>query len=169
MCKADKLHTLAALVKNESGVLFKIAGLFARRGFNIESLAVGRTDNPKASRMTIAVRGDNQTIEQVIKQLNKLIEVIKVSDLTGKDHVERELALVKVSATKENRSEIVELVDIFRAKIVDVGKKSLTIEITGDSKKVNALEEMLISFGIKEISRTGRIALARGSKSVRIN
>ncbi len=168
MPKEDKLHTLAALVKNESGVLFKIAGLFARRGFNIESLAVGRTDNPKASRMTIAVRGDDQTIEQVIKQLNKLIEVIKVSDLTREDHVERELALVKVSATKENRSEIVELVDIFRAKIVDVGNRSLTIEITGNSKKVNALEDMLASFGIKEISRTGRIALARGSRSVRV-
>lgn len=163
-----KLHTLAAIVKNESGVLFKVAGLFARRGFNIESLAVGRRENPETSRMTIVVRADDRTLEQVIKQLNKQVEVIKVSDLTQSDHVERELALIKVNASKENRSEIVELVDIFRAKIVDVGKKSLTIEITGDAKKVEAMENMLTGFGIKEITRTGRIALARGTKSVKI-
>jgi acetolactate synthase-1/3 small subunit len=169
MHKDCNLHTLAALVKNESGVLFKIAGLFARRVFNIDSLAVGKTEDPGISRMTIVVQADDQTIEQVVKQLNKLIEVIRVSDLTKDDHVERELALLKVCATKENRSEIVELVDIFRAKIVDVGKTSLTIEITGSSKKVSAMEEMLTTFGIKEIARTGKVALARGSKSVNVH
>lgn len=158
----ERLHPLAAIVRNESGVLSEVAGLFTRRGFNIDSLAVGETEDPSYSRMTIVVRGDDRAIEQVVKQVNKLVDVIKVSDLAEDEHVERELALIKVTATEEHRSEIIELADIFRAKIIDVGRSSLIIEITGDTDKVRAMEEMLRQFGIKELARTGRIVLARG-------
>jgi acetolactate synthase-1/3 small subunit len=153
-------------VENHAGVLSRVAGLFSRRGFNIESLAVGVTENPEISRMTIVVDGDDYTVEQVSKQLNKLIDVIKLKKLDEKDSVSRELALIKVAATASTRAEIVQLVEIFRAKIVDVSKNTLTIEISGDTKKVSALEELLRQFGIKEIVRTGTIAIERGNRFI---
>ncbi len=162
-------HTLSVLVENHPGVLSRVSGLFSRRGFNIESLAVGITENPEVSRMTIVVDGDDYTVEQVSKQLNKLIDVIKVKKLDDKDSVSRELALIKVSATASTRSEIVQLVEIFRANIIDVSKSTLTIEISGDIDKVSALEDMLRQFGIKEIVRTGIIAIERGNKIIKTN
>jgi len=159
-------HTLAVLVENHAGVLSRVAGLFSRRGFNIVSLAVGVTENPDISRITIVVDGDEYTVEQVSKQLNKLIDVIKVKKMEDSDSVSRELALIKVSANAETRSEIMQLVEIFRAKIVDVSKNTLTIEISGSTDKVSALEEMLKQFGIKEAVRTGTIAIERGNKFI---
>mgnify|MGYP000972657210 FL=1 len=159
-------HTLAVLVENHAGVLSRVAGLFSRRGFNIDSLAVGVTENPDISRITIVVDGDEYTVEQVSKQLNKLIDVIKVKKMEDSDSVSRELALIKVSANAETRSEIMQLVEIFRAKIVDVSKNTLTIEISGSTDKVSALEEMLKQFGIKEAVRTGTIAIERGNKFI---
>ncbi|KUK30646.1 MAG: Acetolactate synthase, small subunit [Methanosarcinales archeaon 56_1174] len=159
-------HTLAVLVENKSGVLARVAGLFARRGYNIDSLAVGVTENPEISRMTIVVRGDDRVLEQVSKQLNKLIDVIKVSDLPSEESVERELALFKVAADASTRPAIMQLVDVFRANIIDVSKRSLIIEITGDEEKINAMESLLRDFGILEMCRTGRIAMSRGLKSV---
>lgn len=158
-------HTLAALVENKPGVLAKVAGLFRRRGFNIESLAVGITEKPQVSRMTIVVDGDDKTIEQVTKQLNKLIEVLKVSDVTA-NAVERELALVKVNATPQTRGEIIEIANIFRARIVDVARDSFIIEITGDEDKINAFIDLMRQYGIKEVARTGKIAMQRGSKAL---
>lgn len=160
----EHLHPISAIVLNESGVLARIAGMFARRGFNIESLAVGPTEDARYARMTLMVRGGDRILEQVVKQLSRLIEVIKVSDLATDPHVERELALVKVHAPPAQRSEIIELTGIFRAKIVDVGRKNLIIEVSGDSGKVRALIEMLRPFGIVELARTGRIILARGQQ-----
>lgn len=160
----DQLHPLTSLVKNESGVLSRISGLFARRGFNIDSLAVGETEDPRYSRMSIVVKGDEEEVGQVIKQLGKLINVIEVKDLSGTPHLARELSLIKVQATAENRSEIIELVDIFRAKVVDVGKAHLTVEVTGDGDKVAALEDMLREFGIEEMARTGQVVLERSPK-----
>ncbi|MHB8061020.1 MAG: acetolactate synthase small subunit [Ruminiclostridium sp.] len=160
-------HTLSVLVENRSGVLSRVAGLFSRRGFNIDSLAVGVTENPEVSRMTIVVDGDEYTVEQVSKQLNKLIDVIKIRALENSDSVSRELALIKVNATTANRSEIIQVVEIFRAKIVDVSKNTLTVEISGGSDKVAALEDMLKQFGIKEIVRTGTIAIERGNKYIK--
>ncbi|RLG22319.1 acetolactate synthase small subunit [Methanosarcinales archaeon] len=159
-------YTLAVLVENKPGVLARVAGLFARRGYNIDSLAVGITDNPEISRMTIVVRGDEKVIEQVIKQLNKLVDVIKISMLSESESVERSLALFKVSADSKTRPTIMQIVDIFRAKIIDVGSKSLIIEITGDEDKINAMERLLRSYGILEVCRTGKIAMNRGLKSV---
>ncbi|MGB9131538.1 MAG: acetolactate synthase small subunit [Methanosarcina sp.] len=159
-------HTLAVLVENKSGVLFRVASLFSRRGYNIDSLAVGVTEDPETSRMTIVVHGDDHVLEQVTKQLNKLVEVIKVSDLGADDVVERELALIKVSADVNTRSEIIQIADIFRARIVDVAPKSMTVEVTGDEGKIQAIEKLLRQFGIKEMVRTGKIALVRGSKKV---
>lgn len=158
--------TLSVLVENHPGVLSRVAGLFSRRGFNIDSLAVGVTENPDVSRITIVVDGDEHTIEQVGKQLNKLIDVIKIKQLDEKESVSRELALIKVSANAATRSEIVQIAEIFRAKIVDVAKNSLTIEISGTNEKVAALEDMLSQFGIKEIVRTGTIALERGERAI---
>jgi len=160
-------HTLSVLVENRSGVLSRVAGLFSRRGFNIDSLAVGVTENPEVSRMTIVVNGDEYTVEQVSKQLNKLIDVIKIKELDKSDSVSRELALIKVNATAASRSEIIQIVEIFRAKIVDVSKSTLTVEISGSSEKVEALEDMLRQFGIKEIVRTGTIAIERGNKYIK--
>lgn len=160
-------HTISVLVENRSGVLSRVAGLFSRRGFNIDSLAVGVTENPEVSRMTIVVDGDEYTVEQVSKQLNKLIDVIKIRALESSDSVSRELALIKVNATAANRSEIVQIVEIFRAKIVDVSKNALTVEISGGTDKVAALEDMLKQFGIKEIVRTGTIAIERGNKFIK--
>lgn len=155
----EELHPLTVVVKNESGVLSRISGLFARRGFNIDSLAVGETCDPKYSRMSIIVKGNRKILEQVIKQLNKQIDVISVKDLSQKSHVERELSLIKVNATTDKRSEIIELTDIFNAKVADVGKDSLIVEATGDAEKVEALESLLEEFGVEEISRTGRVVL----------
>ena len=160
----EKKHILSILVDNESGVLSRIAGLFSGRGYNIESLCVAETADPAVSTMTIVTRGDDQIIEQVIKQLNKLISVIKVVDLIEKDFVEREMVLVKVSATSETREEVLRVVDIFRGKVIDVGSKTYTIEITGDEKKINAILTLLKPLGIKELVRTGRVAMVRGSK-----
>jgi len=158
-------HTLTVLVENKPGVLTRIAGLFARRGYNIESLAVGRTENPAFSRMTIVVEGDDRVIEQVTKQLYKLIEVIKLTDITNDEYVGREMILIKVNADPAIRGEIMQIVEIFRARIVDIGRNSLIIEATGDEGKIDAIESALRPFGIKEVVRTGKIAMARGAKS----
>lgn len=160
-------HTLAILVENKPGVLTRVAGLFSRRGFNIESLAVGVTENPDTSRMTIVVNGDDHVLEQVEKQLNKLIDVIRVSDIPIDESVNRELALIKVGVDSATRAEVMQIVDIFRAKIVDVGAKSLIIEVTGDGSKINAIEQLLRQFGVKEMVRTGRVAMNRGAKVVK--
>ena len=160
-------HTLAILVENKSGVLTRVAGLFSRRGYNIESLAVGVTDNPDISRMTIVVSGDDHVLEQVSKQLNKLIDVIRVSDLAPDETIERELAFFKVKVDKGNRSEIMQIVDVFRAQIVDVGVKSLIVAVTGTDDKIEAIEQLLRNFGIIEEARTGMIAMNRGSKIVK--
>jgi len=156
-------HTLVALVEDKPGVLNRMASLFRRRGFNIESIAVGHSEVPHLSRMTIVVDGSTAMVEQVRKQLDKVIDVVRVSDITGDNTIARELALIKVKATSSTRSEIIEIVDIFRASIVDVASGSLTIEVTGDEEKINSLLNLLRSFGIKEIARTGRIAMTRGA------
>ena len=161
----DTKHTLVALVEDQPGVLTRIAGLIRRRGFNIQSLAVGCSEQPGLSRMTVVVSGDSTEVEQVRKQLEKLINVVRVSDITEEAIVSRELALIKVNSTASTRSEIMQIVDIFRANIVDVSSNSLTVEVTGDDDKVESLIELLRSFGIKEITRTGRVALTRGRKS----
>ncbi len=159
-------HVLAVLVENHPGVLSKVSGLFSRRGFNIYSLAVCVTEDPSISRITIVVEGDEYTVEQVTKQLNKLIDVIKVSKI-GHDSVTRELALIKVRADSENRHQIIQIINIFRAQIVDVARDYLIVEITGDSEKITALVDMLKDYDIKEMVRTGAIALDRGSKMIK--
>ena len=156
-------HTISILVEDEAGVLTRIAGLFARRGFNIESLAVGPAEQVGVSRITMVVPGDEHVIEQLSKQLYKLINVLKVQDITEIPCVERELMLVKVNATASNRSEVTELARIFRGRIVDISDDSLTIEVVGDPGKMMAIIQMLNKFGIKEIARTGKIALIRDS------
>ena len=161
-------HTLSVLVENAPGVLTRVAGLFARRGFNIDSLAVGRTDRQDVSRMTIVVEGDKQLIEQVTKQLHKLIDVIKISNITEEEYVDRELVMVKVAADPAQRVEIMHIAGIFRARAVDLGSKTMTFECTGTAGKINAFEESLRHYGIKELVRTGKIALLRGSKSVTV-
>lgn len=158
----DMKHTLVALVENKPGVLNRVASLFRRRAFNIESIAVGHSEQPGLSRMTVVVNGDSARIEQVRKQLDKLINVVRVSDITAEDIVTRELALIKVKTTTATRSEIIQIVDIFRANIVDVAPDSLTVEVTGDEDKLGSLLELLRGFGVTEINRTGRIALTRG-------
>lgn len=155
-------HTLVALVENKPGVLNRMASLFRRRGFNIESIAVGRSETPGQSRVTLVVDGSATMVEQVRKQLDKVIEIIKVTDLTDTEMVDRELALIKVKATSTTRSEVMQIVDIFRANIIDVGFDSLTVEVTGDENKIDSLCNLLRGFGIKELARTGRIALTRG-------
>ena len=157
-------HAISVLVENKFGVLARIATLFAARGFNIDSLAVGETEDPNVSSMTIIVSGNDKILEQVEKQLNKLIDVIKVSDYKEAKHVERELALIKVKANRADRSEIMQIVDIFRAKIIDVSSDSVIVEMTGDEEKITALMVMLQPFGIREMSRTGIIAMGRGKK-----
>ncbi len=157
-------HTISVLVENKPRVLARVSGLFARRGFNIESLAVGTTERREISRMTIVVDVESKPLEQVTKQLNKLINVIKVQELEPGASVERELLLVKVKAEPGRRAEIMELVDIFRGKVVDVGRETLIVEATGDPEKLEALVDLLRPYGIKELVRTGRVALARGSK-----
>ncbi|MDH7500780.1 MAG: acetolactate synthase small subunit, partial [candidate division NC10 bacterium] len=157
-------HTISILVENRFGVLSRVSGLFSGRGFNIESLSVGETQEPSTSRMTIVVQGDDLIVEQIKKQLNKLIDVIKVIDLTGEEFVERELVLVKVNAEPAIRAEVLRIADIFRAKVVDVTPKSYTLECTGDESKVNAFLELLKPYGIQEVARTGKVAIARGRK-----
>jgi acetolactate synthase I/III small subunit len=158
-------HVISLLVENQFGALARIAGLFSGRGFNIESLCVAETLDPEVSTMTLVTRGDDQIIEQVLKQLNKLIPVIKVVDLFEKDFVEREMLLVKVNATSETREEILRIAEIFRGKVIDVGAKAYTIEVTGDENKIKAILSLLKPLGIKEIVRTGRVAILRGSKT----
>ena len=160
-------HTIAVIVENKSGVLTRIAGLFSRRSFNIDSLSVGATENPDYSRMTITVHGDRDVLEQVIKQLSKLINVIRVSELDPSESIERELAIIKVNADKESRSEIMQIVNIFRAKIIDVSHRSMIIEVTGDEEKIDAIVQMLRQFGIKEIARTGKVSMVRGARVVK--
>ena len=155
-------HTLVALVEDKPGVLNRMASLFRRRGFNIESIAVGQSEIPNLSRVTIVVDGTTTSVEQVRKQLDKVIDVVRVSDITGDSIVTRELALIKVRATSATRSEIMQIVDIFRANIVDVGLESVTVEVTGDEAKISSLYNLLRGFGIKELARTGRIAMTRG-------
>lgn len=157
-------HTLSVLVENKPGVLARVAGLFSRRGFNIDSLAVGPTEDPALSRMTIVVSAEDVSLEQVTKQLNKLINVIKISDLDPRWSVGRELLLIKVRATAANRAEIIEIANIFRSNIVDVSRASLTLEVTGTADKLAALEDLLRHYGISELARTGKIALGRGAK-----
>ena len=156
-------HIISAIVENKPGVLAHIAGLFAGRGFNIDSLAVGETEDLTRSRMTVVVRGDDAVLEQVRKQLSKIVDVIKVSDFAGEDIVERDLMLIKVGVRPEKRGEVFEVASVFRGKIVDIGAKHLTIEIAGPEKKIEAFIDLLKPYGIKELARTGRIALGRGS------
>ena len=156
-------YTLSVLVEDVSGVLSRISGLFARRGFNIESLAVGPAEQPGISRITMVLPGDSRTIEQLTKQLYKLVNVLKVQDITNIPTVERGLMLLKVQTTISTRSEILEIADIFRAKVVDLASDSLTLEVTGDPGKMAAIEQLLFKFGIIEIARTGKISLVRES------
>jgi len=158
-------HTISALVENHFGVLCRIAGLFSSRGFNIDSLSVGETEDPKISRMTIVVRGDDSVLEQVVKQLNRLIDVIRVIDITQGTFIERELTLIKVKADPTTRTEIIQIAEVFRSSIVDVSAHSLTIEVTGRRDKVQAIIGMLTPYGIEEIARTGTVALLRDSVS----
>jgi len=163
-----KPHTLSVLVENKAGVLSRVTGLFSRRGYNIESLAVGPCEEPGMSRITIVCIGDDAGIEQVMKQLNKLIDVIKVSDLTDSERVERELALIKVAAEPGTaRNEIIQLAQIFRAQIVDVGTKTMVLQVVGNTEKIDALETILRQFGVREFVRTGKIGILRGSKTVK--
>ncbi|MEM1424968.1 MAG: acetolactate synthase small subunit [Cyanobacteria bacterium P01_H01_bin.130] len=156
-------HTLSVLVEDEAGVLTRIAGLFARRGFNIESLAVGAAEQNGISRITMVVPGDDRIIEQIVKQLYKLIHVLKVQDITEQPCVERELMLLKVNANSATRSEVIELAQVFRARVVDIAEDSLTLEIVGDPGKLVALNNILSKFGVREVARTGKIALPRES------
>ena len=157
-------HVISVLVDNEPGVLSRISGLFSGRAFNIESLNVAETLDPTISRMTLVTSGNEQIIEQIIKQLNKLVNVIKVFDLTGSDYVEREMALIRVNAENSSRAEVLRILEIFRGRVVDVSPKSYTFEITGDEKKIQAVVELLAPFGIIEIVRTWKVAIARAKK-----
>jgi acetolactate synthase-1/3 small subunit len=159
-------HTISVLVENQFGVLARIAGLFSGRGFNIDSLSVGETEDPSVSRITLVTGGDDVVIEQIIKQLRKLVDVIKVNDLTSDEFIDRELALIKVAADAKQRSEIMQIVDIFRGKILDVAPTTLTVEVTGAEEKVNGMVDLLNGFGIKEVVRSGRIAISREKKAV---
>jgi acetolactate synthase-1/3 small subunit len=160
-------HNLSVLVENKSGVLARIAGLFARRGFNIDSLAVGGCEDPALSRMTICVSVDQKPLEQITKQLHKLVNVLRITELAHDESVERELALIKVSAAAGRRAEVLEVAEIFRAKVVDVDNDALILEATGAPDKVAAFEKLLRPYGIVEIARTGRVALGRGRRGLR--
>jgi acetolactate synthase-1/3 small subunit len=157
-------HTISVLVENEFGVLSRVASLFSGRGFNIDSVTVAPTNEEGMSRMTIVTRGDEQILEQITKQLNKLIDIIKVIDFTDGSGIEREMALIKVTAEDENRAEVLRIVDIFRAKIIDVTPKSYTIEATGNPVKIDAILDLLRPLGLKELVRTGAVAIGRGAK-----
>ncbi len=159
-------HTISVLMVNRFGVLSRVSGLFSGRGFNIESLNVAETYDPTISRMTIVTCGDNKKIEQITKQLNKLVDIIKVVDLTEENFVDRELLLIKMNAEPRVREEILRIAEIFRAKVVDVSAKTYTLEITGDEGKLNGFIELLKPLGIKEVVRSGRIAISRGTKTI---
>lgn len=165
MVQMQQEHTITVLVENHPGVLARVAGLFARRGYNIESLAVSVTDKPEVSRMTIVVGGDLRVLEQITKQLNKLVEVLKVVDYSETAAVERELALIKVNAEARDRAEIMQIVEIFRGRIIDMSDKTFIIEVTGSTDKLDKITELLTSYGIRELVRTGIIAMARGAKT----
>jgi len=162
---APTRHIISILVENEPGVLARVAGLFSGRGFNIDELSVAKSLDPTVSRVTLVTVGDDQIAEQIVKQLNKLVCVIKVVDFQDVSHVERELALIKVSASERTRNEILNVVNIFRARVVDVNPQSYVVEVTGDEDKIHALLELLRPFGIKELVRTGLIAIGRASKT----
>ena len=159
----EQKHTLSVLVENHAGVLSRVAGLFSRRGFNIDSLAVGETSNPGISRITIVVNGDDYIVDQVSKQLNKLVDVIKIKIFKPTEFVGRELVLIKINAPAKTRAEVMQLANIFRANIVDVSTETLTVEISADQEKIRALTALLDQFGILEVVRTGMIAIERGS------
>ena len=169
MSKQNNYHTIISLVQDKPGVLARVASLFRRRGFNIASLAVGHSEKPGLSRMTFVVDGDQYTVDQATKQLDKLVDVVKVSDISEADVVARELALIKVSITDQTRSQIIEIVQLFRAKIVDVGSMSLVVETTGEEAKIDALIELLQPFNITELMRTGRVAMVRGKSTGEIS
>jgi acetolactate synthase-1/3 small subunit len=154
-------HTISVLVENKFGVLTRVAGLFSGRGFNIDSLNVAPTQDPTVSRMTIVTRGDDATVDQIVKQLNKLVDTIKVHDFRDGEYVDRELVLIKIGVNSQTRAEVMQITDIFRAKIIDVQQNSLTIEITGDESKVEKFIELMQPFGILELTRTGKVALPR--------
>lgn len=157
-------HTLAMLVVNQPGVMARVAALYSRRGYNIDSIAVGKTEDPNISRITLEVEAENEAeLEQISKQLYKLVDVIKITDLSKDDAVERELALIKVNTGPSNRSELLQIVDIFRAKIIDVSKEAVIIEVTGTQDKVEAIISLIKPFGLKEIARTGKIAMLRSA------
>jgi len=169
MTKQNNYHTIISLVQDKPGVLARVASLFRRRGFNIASLAVGHSEEPGLSRMTFVVDGDQYTVDQATKQLDKLVDIVKVSDISEADVVARELALIKVSITDQTRSQIIEIVQLFRAKIVDVGTMSLVVETTGEEAKIDALIELLQPFNITELMRTGRVAMVRGKSTGEIS
>ena len=162
-----KKHTLSAVVQNQPGVLAHVAGMFAARSFNIDSLVVGRTEDPNLSRMTIVVLGDDNTLEQVRKQLGKIVPVVKVYDYTGQDLVQRDLMLLKIAASPEKRPEIQALIEMFQAKVVDIGPKFVMVEITGPEAKIEAFIDTCRPYGVKDVARTGSIAMPRHSKSPR--
>ncbi len=162
---ATTKHTLVAMVEDKPGVLNRVASLFRRRGFNIESIAVGHSELPNISRMTIVVDGKTTSVEQVRKQLEKVVDVVRVTEINSDDMINRELALIKVKTTPTTRSEIMQIVDIFRANIVDVQAEAVTVEVTGDEEKINSLLELLDKFGVRELARTGRIAMTRKGAS----
>jgi acetolactate synthase-1/3 small subunit len=160
-------HVISALVINEPGVLANVAGMFAARGFNIDSLVVGRTENPEFSRMTVVVDADDNTLEQVRKQLAKLVPVVKVRDFAGTSYIERDMALITVGVAPDKRSEVIEIVNLFRGKIVDIAKAGLVVELAGTEQKIEALIELLAPYGIKELARTGVIAMSRGTQTAK--
>lgn len=166
MSQDPKRHTVAVLVENRSGVLARVAGLFSARGYNIESLSVGETQDPEVSRITIVTIGDDFVVEQIIKQLHRLIDIIKVVDLTGTSYVDREMVLIKVNAGASVRAEVLRIADIFRGKVVDVSPKTYTIEVTGDGGKIQGILGLLRPLGIKEVVRTGKVALSRGTQTL---
>ena len=162
--EVDAKHIISITVENKPGVLARISGLFSSRGFNIDSLAVGETDDPALSRMTIVVKGNEATLEQIRKQLGKIIDVVKVQDFSGEDYVERDLVLLKINAPPAKRGEILQVVEVFRGKVVDVGQRHLMIELSGPAAKIEAMITLMRPYGLKEVARTGRIAMLRGVK-----
>jgi acetolactate synthase-1/3 small subunit len=162
-----KRHVLSALVQNQPGVLAQVSGMFASRGFNIESLAVGETEDPHLSRITVVVNGDDRLLEQIRKQLEKIVTVVKVLDISREDFVERDLMLIKIDAQVEHLAELKALVDVYRGRIVDVGPEQIMVEISGQERKIEAFVEAVRPYGIRELARTGRIALVRGSRPMR--
>lgn len=157
-------HTISILVENHFGVLARVSGLFSARGYNIDSLCVAETQDPGISRMTVVVPGDDRVLQQIVKQLNKLVDTIQVDDITSEDHVERELVLVKIECDKKTRPEIIEVANIFRAKVIDIGKKAITLEATGSASKITAFIDMMRPFGLQELVRTGKVAIVRSGK-----